>query len=167
VTVKLDGQIVGSAVAVDGEWMVVLAAMPSGGPHELQVTGENQVSIGDIYFGELWIASGQSNMELPMERVKEIYGGEIAAADYPLIRMFTVPRKYDFKHAQKDFGEGDWQATTAENVLHFSAVAFFFAKELFDNKDVAIGIISSNYGGSPAEAWMSEDALEAYPQYLE
>jgi sialate O-acetylesterase len=167
VDVRLDGQKVGSAVTLDGEWMVVLDPMPAGGPHELEVTGKNQVLVGDIYFGDLWIASGQSNMELPMERVKEVYGDEIAAADFPLIRMFTVPRKQDFKSAQKDLGDGDWQATTPASVLGFSAAAYFFAKELYENQNVAIGIISSNYGGSTAEAWMSEAALEAYPHYLE
>ncbi|MCJ7814613.1 MAG: sialate O-acetylesterase, partial [Xanthomonadales bacterium] len=167
VTVKLDGEEVGSVVAIDGEWMVLIETMPAGGPHQIVVTGRNQITLSNVYFGDLWIASGQSNMQLPMERVKEIYGDEIAAANYPLIRMFTVPRKYEFKQAQKDLDEGGWQATTPETVLDFSAVAYFFAKELSKNQDVPIGIISSNYGGSPAEAWMSEEALESYPHYLE
>jgi len=167
VTVKLDGKEIGSTVATDGQWMVLVEPRPAGGPHKITVTGQNQISLDDVYFGDLWIASGQSNMELPMERVREIYGDEIAAADFPLIRMFTVPKKYDFKQAQKDVDDGSWQATTPETVLNFSAVAWFFAKELFETQGVTIGVVSSSYGGAPAEAWMSERALEAWPHYLE
>ena len=166
VVVKLDGQEMGSAIARNGEWLVLLEAMPAGGPHQLQVNGKNQRVIDDVYFGDLWIASGQSNMQLPMERVKEKYGDEIAGADYPLIRMFTVPREYNFDLPQKDVAQGEWQAANSETVLDFSAVAYFFAKELYKKLDVAIGIVSSNFGGSPAEAWMSEEALQAYPHYL-
>lgn len=167
VTVKLDGREAGSVLASGGEWKLRLEPIPAGGPHQIEVTGHNNIVIDDVYFGDLWIASGQSNMQLPMERVKEVYGDEIAAADYPLIRMFTVPRKYDFKQAQADFDEGEWLVTTPETVMDFSAVAYFFARDIYANQNVAIGIISSNYGGSPAEAWMSEEALESYPHYLE
>jgi sialate O-acetylesterase len=97
VAVKLDGQEMGSAVAEDGEWLVLLDAMPAGGPHRLEVSANNQIEINDIYFGELWIASGQSNMQLSMDRVRDKYADEIAAADNPLIRMFTVPREYNFE----------------------------------------------------------------------
>ncbi|MFC1720406.1 sialate O-acetylesterase [Pseudomonadota bacterium] len=102
-----------------------------------------------------------------MERVKEKYDAEIAAASNPLIRMFTVPRKYEFKQPLADFDGGAWQSATPEAVLGFSAVGYFFARAINAEQDVAIGIISSSFGGSPAEGWMSESALEAYPEYLQ
>lgn len=167
VTLKLEGERVGSAVAIDGEWMIILESLPAGGPYQMVVSGQNHIELNDVYIGDVWIASGQSNMELPMERVKEKYGDEIAAADNPRIRMFDVPRKFEFKHPLNNFDGGEWQPATPETVLGFSAVAYFFAKELNTEQDVAIGIISSNFGGSPAEGWMSENALEDYPEYLE
>ncbi len=167
ITVKLDGKPMKSAVTSDGEWRVMLGKMPAGGPHKLEIIGNNQIQIEDIYFGEVWVASGQSNMQLPMERIKESYGGDIESADYPLIRMFTMPREYNFRQPQDDVDSGEWTAANPESVLDFSAVAFYFARELQQQLDVPIGIISSNFGGSPAESWMSEEALGAYPHYLD
>jgi len=167
VGISLDGLKVGTVVTRDGQWQVLLNARPAGGPHRLEVTGTNRIEIADIYFGDVWVASGQSNMQLPLERVKEKYEEEIAQANYPLIRMFTIPREYNFNHPQLDVAQGEWQEATPENLLDFSAVGFFYARELYEKLQVPIGIVSSNYGGSAAESWMSEEALQAYPNYLE
>ena len=167
VVVKLDGKKVASGVVSDGQWQVTLGPRPAGGPHQLEITGANRVEINDIFFGEVWVASGQSNMQLPMERVKEKFEKEIALSDYPLIRMFTVPREYNFNHPQADLSQGEWLAASPENLLDFSAVGFFFARDLYKKLNVPIGIVSSNYGGSAAESWMSEEALQAFPHYLD
>jgi sialate O-acetylesterase len=167
IEVRLDGELLASTTAKDGAWQVATAAQPAGGPHELRVSGNNSITVSDVYFGDVWVASGQSNMQLPMERVKEKYAAEIAAANYPLIREFEVPRVAEYQHAKRDLDGGGWKKTTPDAVLGFSAVGYFFARSLRAQYDVPIGIISSNFGGSAAESWMSEQALADYPHYLE
>jgi sialate O-acetylesterase len=167
VSIRLDGECVGTAQPVNGRWQVVIDAVPAGGPHELAVAAENSVTVRDVYFGEVWVASGQSNMELAMERVSDKYPGEIAAAGDSLIRFFTVPRRYEFDAPLEDLDRGAWIPETPQSVLEFSAVAWFFAKEMREHAGVPVGIVSSSYGGSPAEGWMSEQALESFPHYLE
>jgi sialate O-acetylesterase len=167
VSVKFDGQEAGTVVAENGEWQVLLEPVSAGGPHLLEINGTNQLEISDVYFGEVWVASGQSNMQLPMERVKQRYPDEISGANNPLIRMFTVPRDYDLEQPQADVDSGEWNTTIPQNILEFSATAYFFAKDLNQDLGVPVGIISSNYGGSTAEGWMSEEALAEYPHFLE
>ena len=167
VEVRLDGELLASTTAANGQWQITLAAQAAGGPHELRVSGNNSLTIRDVYFGDVWLASGQSNMQLPMERVKEKYAAEIAAANYPRIREFEVPRVAEYQHPRHDLDGGSWKVTTPDSVLSFSAVAYFFARSLQAEYDVPIGIISSNYGGSSAESWMSEQALAEFPHYLE
>lgn len=150
-----------------GEWAVHLAPMEAGGPYEMQIVSDNEKTIEDIMVGEVWIASGQSNMELPMERVAPLYKEEIASADYPDIRHFEVPQRYNFDHPEKDLPSGEWILTTPESVHQRSAVAHFYAKHLYEKYEVPIGIINSSLGGSPIEAWMSEEALKSFPEHYE
>src|SRR5690606_8603413 len=167
ITVLLDGEAVASGTAEDGRWHLLLPAQPAGGPHELTVRGENEVTVRDAWFGDVWVAGGQSNMELWMGRIRERFAEDVANADYPLIRQFDVPRGYDFHAPHEDLDAGEWVASNPETVLEFSAVAWFFARELHERYGVPIGILSSDYGGSTAEGWMSEEALAEYPHYLE
>ena len=167
VEVKLDGKSLGSVEAGKSEWSLSVAAQPVGGPHTIEVIGNNRIAVKDVYFGDVWIAAGQSNMELPMERVKEKYGEAIATANYPLIRHFRVPKEADFKQPQVDFSGGNWEAADPQTVLNFSAAAFFFARQIHEKHQVPIGIINNSFGGSAAESWMSEEALKAFPHYLE
>ncbi len=167
VQVFVDGVRAGIGEAKDGRFHVDIGANPAGGPHRIVVGGRNQVTIDDVWFGDVWVAGGQSNMELNMERVTTRFPDAAADADFPLIREFKVPRQYDFDAPADDFESGEWKATTPESVLSSSAVAYYFARELHDRYDVPIGIISSNYGGSAAESWMSEQALAAFPHYLD
>src|SRR5690606_26177600 len=115
-------------------------------------------------FGDVWICSGQSNMELTMERVKEKYAQIIASCENPYIRQFNVPDQYDFEKPHTDLEGGNWQKATPENIMGFSAVAYFFARELYEKYNVPVGLILSALGGSPVEAWMSEDALRRFPE---
>lgn len=167
VQVFLDGKRVGVGTVNDGAWMIEVGPFPAGGPHRLLVAGRNRVAVDDIWFGDVWVAGGQSNMELTMERVATRFPDIGDGANYPLVREFKVPRGSRFDAPADDFDDGQWKSTTPESVLSSSAVAYFFARDLHERYDVPIGIISSNYGGSGAEAWMSETALEAYPRYLE
>jgi len=148
-----------------GNWTVTLKNLPAGGPHKMTIQGTNQLTIEDILIGDVWVCSGQSNMELPMARVRWIYEDEIAQATNPYIRNFTVPQRYNFKQMCPDLDGGSWQAADPQSVLTFSAVAYFFAKELYQKLGVPIGLIQASLGGSPAEAWMSETALKEFPQH--
>lgn len=149
-----------------GEWKIALKALPAGGPYQMVLKGSNTLTVSNILVGEVWVCSGQSNMELPMRRVQPLYGAAIASAENPMIRQFSVPQRYDFSTPQSDFPAGSWQAATPETVLDFSATAYFFALELYQKYKVPIGLIHTSLGGSPAEAWMSESALGAFPNLL-
>src|SRR6202042_2985845 len=105
---------------------------------------------------DVWICSGQSNMELPMERVKEKSPNEIAQADNAAIRQFSVNTKYDFNGPLDDLSSGRWEGVNPQTVSQFSATAYFFAKALFERYHVPIGLIKVSVGGAPAEAWLSE-----------
>jgi sialate O-acetylesterase len=157
-----------STQAVDGKWQVTFPARKAGGPFELVVTGEkNQLKRSNILLGDLWVASGQSNMELPLRRVRYQYPGLIETTQQPSIREFNVPVTYAFKGPLSDYTQGDWKTATPENLENFSAVGFFFAQKLLAENKVPVGIITIPVGGSPAEAWVSESVLQKYPQYLQ
>lgn len=149
-----------------GEWNIVLDEYEAGGPYEMRIAGSNSLLIKDIMIGDVWVCSGQSNMELPMKRVSWVYPTEIATSENSFIRQFAVPHKYDFNVPHEDFEVGSWKSANPENVLEFSAAAYFYAKEIYNKYRVPIGLINSSLGGSPANAWMSEDALREFPQYL-
>lgn len=148
----------------EGNWAILLPAQKAGGPYEMVLKASNEIKVKDILFGDVWICSGQSNMELPMERVKEKYGEIIKNSKNDNIRQFLVPDKYDFKQPQTDLDSGNWLSANPENVLQFSAVAYFFAKEINEKTQVPIGLINTALGGSPVESWMSERALKAFPK---
>ena len=137
--------------------------MVAGGPYSMVIEGINRIELNDILLGEVWLCSGQSNMELPVRRVKSLYGDEISKAKNPSIRQFAVPQQYDFKTPLSDLSGGEWVSCDSTSVLGFSAVAWFFGRSLFDTYGVPIGLINASLGGSPAEAWMSEEALQAFP----
>lgn len=146
-----------------GKWLLKLPPQPAGGPHTLIFSGTNQVTVNNVLFGDVWLCSGQSNMELSMERVKEKYHSEIANASNDHIRQFLVADKFDFKNEHTDLDAGNWIAATPVTVLDFSAVAYFFAVDLYKKYKVPVGLINAALGGSPVEAWLSEDALLPFP----
>ncbi|MEN3325052.1 sialate O-acetylesterase [Mariniflexile soesokkakense] len=147
-----------------GDWHIILPAQKAGGPFEMVLKASNEIKIKDILFGDVWICSGQSNMELTMERLKERYGDIIKNAENRNIRQFLVPDKYDFKKEQTDFDSGNWIAANSNTVLDFSGVAYFFAKNIYEKHHIPIGLINTALGGSPVEAWMSDKALKAFPE---
>jgi len=149
----------------DGKWIITLAPQKAGGPYEMTFKASNTIVLKNILFGDVWICSGQSNMELPMDRVKDKYSDIIAKAENSNIRQFMVPDKFDFEKPNEDLDSGEWIAVTPENVLKFSAVAYFFANDIYEKYHVPIGLINSALGGSPAEAWISEGAIKKFPDY--
>lgn len=152
-----------------GEWMVHLSHLKTGGPFEMSVEGENTVTVHDVYVGEVWLASGQSNMEMTVAQEDRYWCGvfeeaeEVATANYPLIRMFKV--KVDMSDQRQPAVEGNWVTTTPETVKEYSAAAYFFGRELFRKLDVPIGLIDSSYGASTAQAWTSGPALAANSEF--
>jgi len=147
----------------EGIWGITLPTQEKGGPYKLKFSGENEITIENVVFGDVWVCSGQSNMELWMGRVKEKYLDVIAESENPMIRQYLVPDKYDFKRLHDDLDGGEWIEANPETILNFSAVAYFFARELYDQYQVPIGLINAALGGSPIEAWMSEETLKQFP----
>ncbi|MEY8759048.1 sialate O-acetylesterase [Chryseobacterium tongliaoense] len=163
VAVKFLNKSYMTAADENGNWKIMLPELKAGGPFTMTI---NDITLKDILIGDVWVASGQSNMELPMRRLMPLYGNEIKNADNQNIRFFTVPQKYNFKTAQDDLDGGKWEATNPQTILNFSGVAYFFAKQLNEKNKVPVGIIHTSLGGSPVQAWMDENSLKKYPEYL-
>ena len=147
----------------EGKWETVLPAMSAGGPHSMQI---GDIVLEDILIGDVFLCSGQSNMELPVRRVTDMFAEEIAGYENTLIRHYAVPQTFDFNSAQDDTPAASWKPCTQENVMDFSALAYFFAKELYKKTGVPVGLVNASWGGTPVEAWMSENALQPYPKYI-
>lgn len=150
----------------EGNWKIALPPMKAGGPYTMEVKGENSIIINDILLGDVWFCSGQSNMVLNMERVKERYPDDIASANFPEIRNFFIPAASDVTSVHKELPAGKWISSSPENVPGFGAVTFFFARSIYEEYHVPIGIINSSVGGTPIEAWTSEEGLKGFPQII-
>lgn len=149
-----------------GEWFVTISKQKAGGPYYMKIDASNQIVINDILIGDVWLCSGQSNMEQPMSaRLKYKYAEEVAMANNNFIRHFLIPDKYDYNQAWKDVETGSWKSVSPVNTPEFTAVGYFFAKELYARYKVPIGLINAATGGSPAEAWISETSLKKLPDY--
>ena len=142
--------------------MVKLAAMPAGGPHEMTVSADNTITVKDILVGEVWICSGQSNMQWTVERANNPKQ-ETAAADYPKMRLFTVAQTIS-KEPQEDC-TGSWGRCSPETAPSFSAVGYFFGRHLHKQLDVPIGMVNCSWGGTIAEAWTSRETLDSDPDF--
>jgi sialate O-acetylesterase len=161
VTVKVAEQTV-TTTAKDGRWLVRFKPLQAGGPLTLTVTGEsNSVVISNVLVGEVWVCSGQSNMAFPLSRAANA-AEAIAAARDPQLRLFTVPRSAIDTPAAD--APGRWQESSPETAPTFSAVAWFFGRELHKALRVPVGLINSSVGGTPAEAWTSRATLEGDPE---
>ncbi len=153
----------------NGEWSVTLAPLAAGGPDTMQLAGHRTITLTDILVGDVWLASGQSNMEFPLQS-QGGFGGvndaerEVAQAQYPRMRLFQVAREIGF--APKDDVSSDgWQAVTPATAARFSAVAYLFGRELQRRYAVPIGLIESSWGGTPAECWISAGGLRRFPEF--
>ncbi|WP_207434431.1 sialate O-acetylesterase [Sabulibacter ruber] len=165
VTLAFNKKTYSATADKDGKWQITLPAQPAGGPFEMKFVASNNITVKDILFGDVWLCSGQSNMELTMARVKDRYANVVTKANNPNIRQFEVPDQFEFKQPKEDLSGGQWIKADQENILKFSAVGYFFATELYDKYKVPMGLINSALGGSPAEAWISEEALISFPTH--
>ncbi|GAB2713140.1 9-O-acetylesterase [Hymenobacter frigidus] len=165
VSVAFLGKTYQAITGTDGQWRVTLPAMKAGGPYEMSLKASNELKVKDILVGDVWLCSGQSNMETPMSRLRDKYPDVIAQAANPRIRQYEVPLTYSFQGPRADLTGGKWIAADPQTVLQFSGVAYFFAKEINAKYQVPVGIIKDAVGGSPAQAWLSAEALKQFPTY--
>jgi sialate O-acetylesterase len=145
-----------------GKWRIVLDPLPAGGPHQLVIEGQNRLAIQDVLVGEVWVCSGQSNMQWSINVTKDVDLIK-QTARYPQLRMISVP-VLGTQEPQTDF-QGSWQLTTPDTVGNFSAVAYFFGLTLHQALDIPVGLIHDSWGGSSCEAWIPRNVLEADAQY--
>ncbi|MEP7230765.1 MAG: sialate O-acetylesterase [Ginsengibacter sp.] len=151
-----------TAADAKGNWMVMLSPMKAGGPYSMNISGKNKILLKDILIGDVWFCSGQSNMVHQMKLHSVRYAYEIANANYPEIRHFWIPTFTDLQGPREDLPIGYWKSANPGDVLDFSAVAYFFAKDLYKKYHVPIGLINASVGGTPIEAWTSEDGLKDF-----
>lgn len=165
VKVKLNGANGETTANERGEWKVTLPAMPAGGPYELSVSGSNTVSFDDVMLGEVWLCSGQSNMEMGIGAVQD-GKEEIAKANYPGLRLLKVAKSWT-PEPQADIG-GQWKPCTPQTVAEggwngFSAAAYFFGRELHQRLGVTVGLIDSTWGGTRIESWTPPEGFASVP----
>jgi sialate O-acetylesterase len=154
VSVTFKGKNYRTLTGANGQWLVTLAPQKAGGPFNMRI---NEIELRDLLIGDVWLCTGQSNMEALMSRanIKAKYSREILQSNYPQIRQFTVKRNMAFQPLADVESDKGWVAANPTTVLEFSAVAYFFAKELFQRYQVPIGIINSSVGGTPIQSWVS------------
>jgi sialate O-acetylesterase len=158
VTVKLGPKEAKTAADADGKWNVKLEGIAAGDAGDMTITGKNTLTVKNVAVGEVWVASGQSNMEWTVSGAMNP-AEEISAANFPKIRMFTVV-KSPKAEPQADC-TGKWEVCTPATAGHFSAVGYFFARNLEQNLQIPIGVIHSSWGGTPAELWTPPEVLAA------
>jgi sialate O-acetylesterase len=166
VTVKLGDQTQSIAAGAGGMWMVRLTSPAAGGPFEMSVSGHNAITLKDVMVGQVWLCSGQYNMDFTVAKTpSHVDSGvaneaaEVAAANYPSIRMFTGRWQHAYQPQARI--DGEWKVCTPDNVRDFSAIGYFFARDVQKELNVPVGIITEAYGSSTCESWISRQALSA------
>ena len=157
VTVSIADQKHKTTADKDGKWSVKLTPLPAGGPHCLAVQGANTIKLEDVLVGEVWICSGQSNMQWAVKSARDSEL-EMKAANFPKIRFVNVPQ-VGTDQPQDDF-KGSWQVVTPDSVGPLSAVGYFFGRQLYETLGVPIGLVNDAWGGSACEAWVRRDVIE-------
>ncbi len=169
ITVTFRDQTVLATADRQGRWIVYLAPLEPGPPGELVVSGKNTIKLEDVLVGEVWVCSGQSNMEFrvwgpPGDTYRVDHADEeVAAAHYPLIRQFKVERATAAQPA--DTAHGSWVVCSPDTVGQFTAVGYFFARDISTQTGLPVGIINSTWGGTRIESWLSGYALKSNPAF--
>ena len=151
VTVQLLGREFKTKANNQGSWSLEIGPYEAGGPYDLIVSGNNNITIPNVLFGEVWLCSGQSNMQFTLRMIGKS-PSEIFGVDNDRIRLFQVELTTDYLPGE-DFKGGNWKSASLESVADFSATAYFFGKNLYDSLGVPIGLISSNLGATSIETW--------------
>jgi len=166
VTLLFSHQHYSTVTGDNGKWQITLPSQKAGGPVSMEIVASNRIILQDILIGDVWLCSGQSNMEYPMNRLTDKYAEVIDRCQNREIRQFKVQQEFNFNSPLDDYSAGNWIAVNPVTIMDFSAVAYFFARDLYQKYHIPIGIINASVGGSPAEAWMSKEALKEFPAYL-
>ncbi len=161
ITVSIAGQTRKATTDASGKWSIKLKKLSADGSQTLTVSGKNTIVIRDVLIGEVWLASGQSNMQMSVNDATNAWN-EKAGAKFPQIRMFTVARRP--ATTPQTNCEGKWLVCAPETVGGFSAAGYFFAREIHQKLNLPVGVIHSSWGGTPIEAWSSMSSMEAKPE---
>ncbi len=163
VTIEIGGKSITTATQEDGTWEAMLPSLDAGGPYVLTVKGENEIKIEDVLIGEVWICSGQSNMEWRVSNANDPDLVKVSA-NHPTIRMINYPNTGS-QTPIWSHDDAQWMVCSPETVGEFSAVGYFFGRQLQDAIGVPIGLVNNSWGGSAADAWVNRDVLEAEAAY--
>jgi len=166
VKIKFNGKTIKTKTGKDGKWLAILPPMKAGGPFTMDIDGTNKIRLRDILIGDVWFCSGQSNMVHQLNIHDVTYANDIATANYPEIRHFWIPTLTSLDGPKDDLPTGFWKAATPENIRPFSAVAYFFARKIYQKYHVPIGLINASVGGAPIESWISEEGLKDFPAFI-
>jgi sialate O-acetylesterase len=169
ITISFLGKVYHAHADADGRWQALLDSAEPGGPFTMEVSAGDTaevIYIKGIYIGDVWLCSGQSNMELSMERLKDDFPEEWTPPVNSLIRQFKIPQEWDFSGPHSDLRGGSWTAASPDTLHAFSGTAWFFARTIFEKYKTPIGLIHAAMGGTPVESWMSGEALSAFPGKL-
>jgi sialate O-acetylesterase len=166
IALKFNGRSYKTRTDDHGNWFVLLSPMKAGGPYTMEISAGNKISLKDILIGDVWVCSGQSNMVHQMNIHDVTYAKEIAEANNPQIRHFWIPTLTNLQGPQDDLPTGYWKSAIGDDVRPFSAVAYFFAKKIYEKYHVPIGLINASVGGTPIEAWTSEEGLKDFSSLL-
>ncbi|MEO6316522.1 MAG: sialate O-acetylesterase [Chitinophagaceae bacterium] len=162
IQVQFKGKSYKAVADTTGKWQVKLPPTAAGGPYTIELRARNTITIREILFGDVWFCSGQSNMVHQLNIHDVRYADEIAAANYPQIRQCWIPTLTALNGARENLPPVYWKSATGPDVRPFSAVAYFFAKKIFEQYHVPVGIINASVGGTPIEAWISEEGLKDF-----
>jgi sialate O-acetylesterase len=162
IKIKFNGKTTKTTTGRDGKWLVQLSPMKAGGPYAMEISGKNKITLKDVLVGDVWFCSGQSNMVHQMILHNITYAEDIAKANYPQIRHFWIPTLTDLRGPREDLPMGYWKWANPQDVNQFSAVAYFFARKIYEKYHVPIGLINASVGGTPIEAWTSEEGLKDF-----
>jgi len=164
VSIRFNGKSARAITASNGTWSAELPSMKAGGPYTMYIKAKNAIQLNDILIGDVWLCAGQSNMVHQMSLHNITYAADISNANYPEIRQFCVSTETSLSGVRDDFSSGSWKWANSENVADFSAVAYFFARQIHKRHHVPIGIINASVGGTPIEAWTSENGLKEFAE---
>ncbi|WP_448697492.1 sialate O-acetylesterase [Mucilaginibacter sp. AW1-3] len=162
ITINFAGKTYTTTTSSNGKWLVKMQAIKAGGPYQMVLTGENTITLNDILIGDVWICSGQSNMEFNLTQANNA-DQEVKNANYPLIRLFSVNKSIDLTPREDTWG--NWSVCTSNSAQYFPAIGYFFARDVQRDIKIPIGLINASWGGTVIESWISKEGLIDEPTF--
>lgn len=166
IRLRFNGKSISTITDKQGKWLTIFPPMKAGGPYRMEIKGKTTITLQDILIGDVWLCSGQSNMLHQLRLHNITYATDIAQANYPQIRHFNIAATTNLVGPQDSLPNGYWHWANPKDVTEFSAVAYFFARQIYQRYHVPIGLINASVGGTPIEAWTSEEGLQDFPSVV-